>query len=1306
MLVHSVTLMNTSKQLNRALLQYHQHPRRWLNFGRPCLLALLFPPVEKWIQKSPSCVVVTVGMAGALPPVQLWATLPPVQMWVVLPPVQLWVTLPPAHLWVTLLPVWLRVDLPPAQLWVALLPVQLWMALLPAQLWMTLLPVQLFVALSPVQLIIRPLQVFWLTPHCLPTCVLTTTSVLVHPSPPSNLCVDHYKCSGLPLTAVQPSPEAAVSSMYPWSPVSVSGGQPPPLAPPSTHLSPHLAAHLAPPCALHLLPKGIGTRGDGDSDGCLGTRGDGGSDRCLGTRGDGGSDGCLGTRGDGGSDGCLGTRGGSDRGLGTRGGGGSDGCLGTRGDGGSDGCLGTRDDGDGCLGTRGDGGSDGCLGTRGGSDGCLGTRGGSDRGLGTRGGGGSDGCLGTRGDGGSDGCLGTRDDGDGCLGTRGDGGSDRCLGTRGDGGSDGCLGTRGDGGSDGCLGTRGDGDGCLGTRGGGDGCLGTRGGGDGCLGTRGGGDGCLGTRGGGDGCLGTRGGGDGCLGTRGGSDGCLGTRGGSDGCLVTRGGGGSGSSGDVVAVPSPVLWAKQDVRAWLEFCAEDFSIAHVRPDTFDMNGKALCLLTRKDFMERDPASGDLLYNALQRILSPAKTDMTLHPHFTAVSPAFPHALPAAHTYTASHGHGRSQQSGIIVLTRNSPFPGAGAGANVTGSADYAGSGNGCSENVTQAEAKQATLPGLGGRPTPVPILPHPPHSVPQPPVPTPAGVSILSVAEHHHHHTKHAEVPDGVLSPAPTTDPESTSSDADSVNNESTLYERGGGQEGGGGGGGAEEGGVKGVMGMDKGQAKDHSDMADRQGQGLVLLPPTTITTPTTFTTPATADSDEDMAVLCGTDVSGDCRLLWEFIYQLLQERGGSSRSYVCWEGDGQDLVFRIVNPTGLAELWGHQKNRTNMTYEKLSRALRYYYKMNIIKKVPGKRLTYKFLQHPTKIQKGQRGAKPHCMRNLLPNPHPPSAIAPSPGPRPHPAPRQCPEDGPCVALSPSGGDGLAHSPHSPPSPLPLPPTPVPLFPSATRRGASLPPCVDEHVRSSLKDHLQDRQLTHPKLEAVEDPHSFLNSLPKRHRHYLEMIHHQRQQQELQKQELELQQQQQQQEHEGGAQSLMECDYQEEPEDLSVKPGLALPIPNPALLQSPHTPLYSPRSYSPNTCLPSHPSPGLYSAYPPHSYTPSPPPSSHSYTPPPPPSSHRYTPSPPPSSHSYTPPPPPSSHSYTPPPPPSSHFYTSSPVQEDTDRVRGGRMEEEGDDGEMEGVREEDGGSAALSSASGPLAAAVIKSEPLTTSTS
>jgi len=63
----------------------------------------------------------------------------------------------------------------------------------------------------------------------------------------------------------------------------------------------------------------------------------------------------------------------------------------------------------------------------------------------------------------------------------------------------------------------------------------------------------------------------------------------------------------------------------------------------------------------------------------------------------------------------------------------------------------------------------------------------------------------------------------------------------------------------------------------------------------------------------------------------------------------VCWENE-KEFIFRINNPTGLANMWGQQKNRTNMTYEKLSRALRYYYRMNIIKKVSGKRLTYKYV--------------------------------------------------------------------------------------------------------------------------------------------------------------------------------------------------------------------------------------------------------------------------------------------------------------------------------------------------------------------
>ena len=85
-----------------------------------------------------------------------------------------------------------------------------------------------------------------------------------------------------------------------------------------------------------------------------------------------------------------------------------------------------------------------------------------------------------------------------------------------------------------------------------------------------------------------------------------------------------------------------------------------------------------------------------------------------------------------------------------------------------------------------------------------------------------------------------------------------------------------------------------------------------------------------------------------ECRLLWEFINHLLTDE--NYHNYVRWE-DPDGLVFRIINPNGLAQLWGQQKNRSNMTYEKLSRALRYYYKMNIIAKVLGRRLTYRWGQ-------------------------------------------------------------------------------------------------------------------------------------------------------------------------------------------------------------------------------------------------------------------------------------------------------------------------------------------------------------------
>uniref|UniRef100_UPI00398F190E transcription factor ETV7-like n=1 Tax=Pristiophorus japonicus TaxID=55135 RepID=UPI00398F190E len=90
-----------------------------------------------------------------------------------------------------------------------------------------------------------------------------------------------------------------------------------------------------------------------------------------------------------------------------------------------------------------------------------------------------------------------------------------------------------------------------------------------------------------------------------------------------------------------------------------------------------------------------------------------------------------------------------------------------------------------------------------------------------------------------------------------------------------------------------------------------------------------------------------------DCRLLWDYVYQLLAD--SRYQPYIRWE-DKQSKIFRVVDPNGLASLWGNHKNRANMTYEKMSRALRHYYKLNIIRKEPGQKLLFRFLKTPGEI--------------------------------------------------------------------------------------------------------------------------------------------------------------------------------------------------------------------------------------------------------------------------------------------------------------------------------------------------------------
>ncbi|XP_070554634.1 ETS homologous factor-like [Ptychodera flava] len=80
---------------------------------------------------------------------------------------------------------------------------------------------------------------------------------------------------------------------------------------------------------------------------------------------------------------------------------------------------------------------------------------------------------------------------------------------------------------------------------------------------------------------------------------------------------------------------------------------------------------------------------------------------------------------------------------------------------------------------------------------------------------------------------------------------------------------------------------------------------------------------------------------------LWEFIRDLLKTPNFNP-DYIKWE-DAKSGVFRIVHSEAVAKAWGKKKNNPRMTYEKLSRAMRYYYKRNILERVDGRRLVYKF---------------------------------------------------------------------------------------------------------------------------------------------------------------------------------------------------------------------------------------------------------------------------------------------------------------------------------------------------------------------
>ncbi|KAI4887292.1 hypothetical protein NFI96_019984 [Prochilodus magdalenae] len=269
---------------------------------------------------------------------------------------------------------------------------------------------------------------------------------------------------------------------------------------------------------------------------------------------------------------------------------------------------------------------------------------------------------------------------------------------------------------------------------------------------------------------------------------------------------------------NPSLWDKDDVNLWLRWAQREFSLRRADHDKFEMNGKALCLLTKEDFRLRCPSSGDVLYELLQHVKQQRRS-------LACTSPAPP---------LSQHIHASVSPAGPCVAANRS-----------------------------------------------VPICPVNPNAR---------------------------------TSATPETDPNLEAREQSNL----TL--------------------------------RMHTDVHS-PGHGQPMLfnikdEPLNLSSRPEVSRSSTETPEADGKI-------ADCRLLWDYVYHLLLDH--RYESYIRWE-DPVTMVFRVVDPNGLARLWGNHKNRANMTYEKMSRALRHYYKLNIIKKESGQRLLFRFLKTPEEI--------------------------------------------------------------------------------------------------------------------------------------------------------------------------------------------------------------------------------------------------------------------------------------------------------------------------------------------------------------
>lgn len=350
----------------------------------------------------------------------------------------------------------------------------------------------------------------------------------------------------------------------------------------------------------------------------------------------------------------------------------------------------------------------------------------------------------------------------------------------------------------------------------------------------------------------------------------------------------------------PRVWSRDDVASFLRWCEREFDLPHFEMDMFQMNGKAICLLTKGDLAERSPGSGDVLHNVLQLLVRDAQTLQRCLPS-SPVTPTSRHHYPLSpHHITGATSHpGYSMLTSTAIVASDfqtpslshlvhqgnsvtlSPAPsvdsqsGSPQHADHNATSSYHGGSNGSNQSSDSDEdsyqdSSSGSLPIANGGATTQHNMPLNGNSPPSTP---------------------------GVNAAVPQQPPHSPAKEQPSPG--ANFATNGGG----------------------------FRTVSARE------FFPTETPEPNT-----------------------NGRLLWDFLQQLLNDPTQRYTNYIAWKNRDTG-VFKIVDPAGLAKLWGIQKNHLSMNYDKMSRALRYYYRVNILRKVQGERHCYQFLRNPSELK-------------------------------------------------------------------------------------------------------------------------------------------------------------------------------------------------------------------------------------------------------------------------------------------------------------------------------------------------------------